>query len=328
MALNSRGTIVHEHGKEHDYLMDGKNHGTQALCCAVVDYLVYLRASGRKATTIGSYGESLALLGRKMGTDIPLLDVSPTLLNETVASLTAIDGQPRKRRSQTTLNRHRSAYRGFFRWAVETKRIPANPARLLGRSNMESVPTQPMTLHEVQSFLRAIRHSNDPLRVRDEALFALYAFTGLRRAEALQLDEEDYNVLTRTLQVRNGKSGRPRTVHVIARLGLVLESLQRHNGPGREIVSGKLFPGRGAGESLTTRQAQSRFQHWKAIAGLRSTLTIHSFRVGFATALHRQSRDVVLVSRALGHGDLRPTLRYIQLSASELPHWMESTFGQ
>jgi site-specific recombinase XerD len=136
MALNSRGTIVHEHGKEHVHWMDGKNHGTQALCCAVVDYLVYLRASGRKATTIGSYEESLALLGRKMGADIPLRDVSPTLLNTTVAGLTAIDGQLRKRRSQTTLNRHRSAYRGFFRWAVETKRIPANPARLLGRSNM------------------------------------------------------------------------------------------------------------------------------------------------------------------------------------------------
>jgi integrase/recombinase XerD len=328
MALNSRGTIFHEHGKEHDYLMDGKNHGTQALCCAVVDYLVYLRASGRKATTIGSYEESLALLGRKMGADIPLRDVSPTLLNTTVAGLTAIDGQLRKRRSQTTLNRHRSAYRGFFGWAVETKRIPSNPARLLGRSNIESVPTQAMTLYEVHSFLRAIRHSSDPLRVRDETLFALYAFTGLRRAEALQLAEQDYNAATRTLQVKNGKSGRPRTVHVIARLGLLLESLQKYCGPGRKIVNGKLFPGRGADENLTTRQVQSRFQHWKAIAGLRSTLTIHSFRVGFATALHRQSRDVVLVSRALGHGDLRPTLRYIQLSAAELPHWMESTFGQ
>ncbi len=328
MATNSRSGISQGYGKKRDCLVDGKTHGTQALCCAVVDYLVYLRASGRKTTTIGSYGESLALLGRKMGADISLLDVSSTLLNETVASLTAIDGQPQKRRSQTTLNRHRSAYRGFFRWAVETKRIPANPARLLGRSNIESVPTQPMTLHEVHSFLRAIHHSNDPLRVRDETLFALYAFTGLRRAEALQLDEEDYNVVTRTLQVKNGKSGRPRTVHVIARLGLLLESLRRHCGPGREHSSGKLFPGRGAGESLTTRQVQSRFHYWKAIAGLRPALTIHSFRVGFATALHRQSRDVVLVSRALGHSDLRPTLRYIDLSAGELPDWMETTFRQ
>ena len=328
MATNLCGRISHRNGKELVCLIDGGSHGKQSLCCAVVDYLVYLKASGRKATTIGSYGESLALLGGEMGADFPLRDVSSTLLNATVAGLTAIEGEPRKRRSQTTLNRHRCAYRGFFRWATESKRIRANPALLLGRSNMESVPTQPMTLHEVHKFLQAIRHSSDPLRVRDEALFALYAFTGLRRAETLQLAEQDYNAATRTLLVRNAKSGRPRTVHVIARLGVLLKNLQCYLGPGKRIVNEKLFPGRGAGDGLTSRQVQRRFQHWKAIAGLRSTLTIHSFRVGFATALHRQSRDVVLVSRALGHGDLRPTLRYIDLSAGELPDWMETTFRQ
>jgi integrase/recombinase XerD len=328
MATNSRRRSSLGLVKEHDCLMNGKIHRTQALCCAVVDYLIHLKASGRKTTTIDSYAESLALLGKRMGTDIRLLDISSTLLNAAVASLTAIEGEPLKRRSQTTLNRHRSAYRGFFGWAVEAKRIPANPALLLRRSKIESVPTQPMTMHEVHSFLWAICQSDDPLRVRDEALFALYAFTGLRRAEALQVDEADYNVATKTLRVRNGKSGRPRTVHVIARLGVLLERLLSYCGPGRRIASGKLFPGRGAGDSLTARQAQSRFQHWKGIVGLRSTLTIHSFRVGFATALHQQSRDVVLVSRALGHGDLRPTLRYIDLSAGELPDWMESTFRQ
>ena len=255
MATNSRGRVSLRHGKEHDCLIDSKSHRTQALCCAVFDYLVHLNASGRKPTTIGSYGESLALLGRRLGESIPLRNISATLLNAAVAGLTAIDGRPRKRRSQTTLNRHRSAYRGFFGWAFETKRMTANPALLLGSSNMESVPTQPMTLHDVRSFLWAIRNSKESLRLRDESLFALYAFTGLRRAEALSLDVADYNASTRTLQVKNGKSGRPRVVHV-------------------------------------------------------------------------QSRDVVLVSRALGHGDLRPTLRYIELSVGELPDWMETTFRQ
>jgi site-specific recombinase XerD len=182
----------------------------------VNDYLLQLKASGRRVTTISSYAESLGLLGRRLGTSIPLTTVSPVLLNTVVAGLAIIEDRPGKRRSQTTLNRHRSVYRGFFGWAFETKRITANPALLLGRSNMESVPTQPMTLHEVRSFLRAIRRSNEPLRLRDEALFALYAFTGLRRAEALSLDEADYNAATRTLQVKNGKSGRPRVVHVIS----------------------------------------------------------------------------------------------------------------
>jgi integrase/recombinase XerD len=263
-----------------------------------------------------------------LGTSIPLTTVSSVLLNTVVAGLAIIEDRPGKHRSQTTLNRHRSAYRGFFGWAFETKRITANPALLLGRSNMESVPTQPMTLHEVRSFLRAIRHSKESLRLRDEALFALYAFTGLRRAEALSLDVTDYNAATRTLQVKDGKNGRSRVVHVIPQLGLLLEKLQKHGEPEREVENRKLFPGQTPGHSLTTRQAQSRFQHWKAIAELRPALTIHSFRVGFATALHQECRDVVLVSRALGHGDLRPTLRYIDLSADELPDWMEITFRQ
>jgi integrase/recombinase XerD len=328
MGSTSHNSVSFGQNMERRCLMDCKVHKRQAFCCAVNDYLLQLKASGRRATTIASYGESLGILGRRLGTSIPLEIVSPVQLNTAVAGLAIIEGQPEKRRSQTTLNRHRSAYRGFFGWAFETKRIMANPALLLGRSNMESVPTQPMTLHEVRSFLRAIRHSKESLRLRDEALFALYAFTGLRRAEALSLDMADYNAATRTLQVKNGKSGRPRVVHVISQLGLLLERLQKHGERGKEMENGKLFPGRTPGHSLTTRQAQSRFQHWKAIAGLRPALTIHSFRVGFATALHRQSRDVVLVSRALGHGDLRPTLRYIDLSAGELPDWMETTFRQ
>jgi len=328
MGSTSHNSVSFGQNMERRCLMDCKVHKRQAFCCAVNDYLLQLKASGRRATTIASYGESLGILGRRLGTSIPLEIVSPVQLNTAVAGLAIIEGQPERHRSQTTLNRHRSAYRGFFGWAFETKRISANPALLLGRSNIESVPTQPMTLHEVRSFLRAIRHSNESLRLRDEALFSLYAFTGLRRAEALSLDVTDYNAAMKTLWVKSGKSGRPRVVHVISQLGLLLEKLQKHDEHGREMENGKLFPGRTPGHSLTTRQAQSRFQHWKAIAGLRPALTIHSFRVGFATALHRQSRDVVLVSRALGHGDLRPTLRYIDLSAVELPDWMETTFGQ
>ena len=284
MGSTSHNSVSFGQNMERRCLMDCKVHKRQAFCCAVNDYLLQLKASGRRATTIASYGESLGILGRRLGTSIPLEIVSPVQLNTAVAGLAIIEGQPEKRRSQTTLNRHRSAYRGFFGWAFETKRIMANPALLLGRSNMESVPTQPMTLHEVRSFLRAIRHSKESLRLRDEALFALYAFTGLRRAEALSLDMADYNAATRTLQVKNGKSGRPRVVHVISQLGLLLERLQKHGERGKEMENGKLFPGRTPGHSLTTRQAQSRFQHWKAIAGLRPALTIHSFRVGFATA--------------------------------------------
>jgi len=102
-------------------------------------------------------------------------------------------------------------------------------------------------------------------------------------------------------------------------LGAVLDRLLSGTVPGEA----RLFPGRVAGRGLTPRQAQGRFEHWKTVAGLRDDITIHSFRAGFATALHRGSGDVVLVSRALGHRDLRPTLRYIELHLRRLRRVME-----
>ncbi|MGH8247870.1 MAG: tyrosine-type recombinase/integrase, partial [Gammaproteobacteria bacterium] len=55
-------------------------------------------------------------------------------------------------------------------------------------------------------------------------------------------------------------------------------------------------------------------------------LTIHSFRAGFATALHRATGDVLLVSRSLGHRDLRPTMRYVQWLQPELRKAIDRAF--
>jgi integrase/recombinase XerC len=84
-----------------------------------------------------------------------------------------------------------------------------------------------------------------------------------------------------------------------------------------------LFVGRIPGKGLTARQAQARFDVWKTIAKLPSHLTIHSFRAGFATAIHDRSGDLILVSRALGHKDIRPTLRYVHLLPDKLREAIE-----
>ncbi|MGO8735358.1 MAG: tyrosine-type recombinase/integrase, partial [Terriglobia bacterium] len=126
---------------------------------------------------------------------------------------------------------------------------------------------------------------------------------------------------------KNGKGGQVRTVPVVRALGRLLNSFQNSSLSRGSPVEGKLFPGRLPGTGLTARQAQKRFERWKAVAGLRSELTIHSFRAGFATALHRGCGNVMLVSQALGHKDLRPTLRYIKLYSANLSQIVESSLA-
>ena len=294
---------------------------------SVEDFLLHMQASGRSTATIQSYKESLALLGGCVGEQMPLRDLSTETLNSAIAGMSSIGYPGGRRRSETTLNRHRSAFRGFFCWAFETGRIPTNPALLLHRARVESAPTPPITPAESRLFLRAIRRSNDPLRIRDEALFSIYAATGLRRKEALLLDQTDYNVKARLLCIKNGKGGQVRTVPVVRALGRLLNSFQNSSLSRGSPVEGKLFPGRIPGTGLTPRQAQNRFERWKAVARLRPELTIHSFRAGFATALHRGCGDVMLVSQALGHSDVRPTLRYIKLYSANLSQAIESSLA-
>ena len=114
---------------------------------------------------------------------------------------------------------------------------------------------------------------------------------------------------------------------VVRALGRLLERFQNGSSSRGGAADEKLFPGRVPGTALTARQAQSRFEHWKAVAKLRPELTIHSFRAGFATALHHGCGDVMLVSEALGHSDVRPTLRYIKLCSDNLSQIIETSLS-
>jgi site-specific recombinase XerC len=290
---------------------------------AVTDYLTHLTAGGRSPATVESYSSTLRALGSALSGNVMLSAISAHRLDVAVTALCRPAARGSCERSQATLNRYRSTFRVFFRWAFETGRLPSNPAAALRLASAESTPTPPIRPEETRRFLAAIRRSGDPLRVRDEALFALYALTGLRRAEALTLDSSDYDAEEKSIRVRNGKGRRPRTVPVVTVLAAVLDEYRRRF----PAQGGKLFPGRDPGEGLTPRQAHTRFQLWKAAADLRAELSIHSFRVGFATAIHEASSDFAMVSRALGHRDFRSTLRYLAPDRNKLVQAIEATLA-
>lgn len=290
---------------------------------AVRDYLTHLTAGGRSPATIESYTNTLRALGSALNGHVRLAAISAHHLDAAMAALSEPTAPGLPERSQATLNRYRSTFRVFFRWAFETGRVKSNPATGLRLAYAESAPTPPIRPEETKRFLQAIRSSSDPLRLRDEALFALYALTGLRRAEALALDISDYDADDKSIRVRNGKGRRPRIVPVVTALGTVLNRFRR----GLPSRGGKLFPGRVSCGGLTPRQANMRFQLWKAAARLRDELTMHSFRSGFATAVHNASNDFTLVSRALGHHDLRSTLRYVAPDRGKLTKAIEGTLA-
>ncbi|MCL5061609.1 MAG: tyrosine-type recombinase/integrase [Nitrospirae bacterium] len=292
---------------------------------AVQDFLIHLKAAGRSSSTISSYLHDLELLKSTIG-NMKLSHITDRHLEKAFIQLG--DASARKdARSAITLNRIRSVFRSFFKWAFESGRATRNAAARLYLARAKSRSTMPITMKEIICLLDTIRQSDDPLAGRDEALFAVYAFTGIRRSEALSLRMKDYDRVSSTLFLRRTKGGSNRMQPVPSQLAEILE--QYISGIECNFKSGDnspMFFGRHPDRPLSTRQAQVRFEKWKKLSVIRKDLTLHSFRAGFATLLYEAAGDILLVSRAMGHVDIRTTRRYIKNNMYGVRQAIEKTF--
>lgn len=135
---------------------------------------------------------------------------------------------------------------------------------------------------EVAAILETIRQSDDIRADRDEALFATYAYTGIRCSEVLSLTLLDYDHDSGVLYLPRTKNGGRQLKIVPSPLADILKKricvLLREQVSLRRSV---LFPGRSADQPMSARHVQVRFDKWKKLAGIRKTLTITLIQGGF-----------------------------------------------
>ena len=214
-------------------------------------------------------------------------------------------------KSPATMNRIKSTFRSFFNWAFSSGQCSTNPAIMLHMTPFDSRHTVPICMTEIELLLETITISNDKHSLRDEALFSVYAFAGIRRSEALKLTVRDFDRKAMTLYIANPKGGRSRIQPIPMRLARVLDCHIAKNIMTDDCnPTHPLFYGSNPGSGLTAKQAWIRFDKWKKLSGIRRGLTIHSFRAGYATKLYQKTGDVLLIARAMGHADVKSTERY------------------
>lgn len=292
------------------------------LSAAIHKFRKDLASRGRSPLTVESYTLDLGRLAERLS-DPAVADVKSRHLHQVISELEepALDGRIR---DVSTVNRVKSAYRSFFNWCWSRELIRRNPAAELKLGKVTCRPTSPFSKREIRHFLAGIIESGEPLAKRDAALFSVYAFTGIRRAEALGLRVGDYDPKNGVIRISKTKGGSPGVRIAPRRLRAALDDyLQSMKSVD---ILWPLFPARDPSIPLTARQVQSRFEHWKAIGCLRKELTIHSFRAGYATMLHNVTKDPLLVARAMGHRDIRSTDRYIHITPLSMRQAVEKTF--
>jgi site-specific recombinase XerD len=167
---------------------------------------------------------------------------------------------------------------------------------------------------EVKRLLSAARHSDDQDALRNYILIKLYAVTGVRRQEAVDLNFEDIDFKNNTLRVR-GKGKKERIIPLSEEMAQELWIYFQSRLP---LKNSALFI-TSRGNRIHPSKAHEIYKEMLKRAGLDGNgYTLHTLRHSYATNLINNGVDIRSVQELLGHEDIGTTTIYSHVSTEHL----------
>ncbi|GHV77257.1 tyrosine recombinase XerD [Spirochaetia bacterium] len=208
-----------------------------------------------------------------------------------------------------------SALRSFFRYIGDEKIREDNPAAILEPPRRSRHLPEVLSQKRVEGIL-ANTDPENPLGLRDRALFELIYSSGLRVSEAVALNVKDCYFSEGIVRLR-GKGNKERMVPFGGEAALWLKRYLEEVRP-KLLKSGRspaLFLGR-TGKRLSRKGIWRNYAAVTAVAGTGSKL--HTLRHSYATELLAGGADLRSVQELLGHADLATTQTYTHVDISLL----------
>lgn len=165
-----------------------------------------------------------------------------------------------------------------------------------------------LSLEEVRRLLEAI----EPPKYRAVLMTAYGA--GMRISEACSLLTTDIDSERGVIHIRDGKRDRDRYVMLSKVLLATLREYWRIYRPTPPV----LFPGERAATCISDSAVRKALRAARAKARITKRVTPHSLRHAFATHLLEDGTDIRTIQMLLGHGSIRSTARYTQVSVAHI----------
>jgi integrase/recombinase XerC len=259
--------------------------------------------AGRPVHTRSAYLRDATVLATLAG-DAPVAQLAAPQLRRFLATL---HGRGLSGRS---LARMLSSWRALYRFVVD--RDPAvGESPCTGLKAPKAARRLPSALSPDEAVQLVAIAGDDPLAVRDRALFELAYSSGLRLSELAGLDVDRVDVDNGEVRVW-GKGAKERIVPVgaAARAAIRVWLERRATIPG--VDDRALFVG-SRGARITPRAIQRRLADWAVKQGLPRHVHPHMLRHSFASHVLQSSGDLRAVQEMLGHASIASTQVYTHL---------------
>lgn len=218
----------------------------------------------------------------------------------------------------TSQARYLSAIRVFFRSLVRDKTITEDPSELLQSPRLARKLPVFLSVEEIDAMLAAIDMSK-PMAHRDRALIETLYSCGLRVSELCGLRHSWLHFGERYIRVV-GKGDKERLVPIgptaIRCIDQYLD-FERVHLPHKAQAEDMVFLN-ARGRALSRMAVFNLVKRLAVAAGIRKTISPHTFRHSFATHLVEGGADLRAVQEMLGHASITTTEIYTHLDREYL----------
>jgi len=211
-----------------------------------------------------------------------------------------------------------SAFRTFYRFLAERKKLPRDPVRELQLPKIEKKLPLVLTRQQIEELLaapaRLTKNRAAPIwmPLRDIAIMELFYSSGLRLSELAALDVADVDLYTESVRVF-GKGRKER----ICPVGFpALEAISRYRAAAN-VHSGALFRNK-LRKRMSTRSIWLVLKRYLRQTSIPISVSPHKLRHSFATHMLDRGADLRSVQALLGHASLSTTQIYTHVTVERL----------
>ncbi len=211
-----------------------------------------------------------------------------------------------------------SGIKSFFGYLMLEKVIENDPSALLETPRLGKKLPDVLEEDEMIKLIQSVDLS-EPLGPRNRTILEILYACGLRVSELVNLKLSDLHLNENMISV-TGKGNKQRLVPIgegaKKQLTIYLQQVRIHTAPKKEAENIVFLNRRGGKMSrqmifLIIKKQVSR-------AGIRKTVSPHTFRHSFATHLIRHGADLRAVQEMLGHASISTTEIYTHLNDTDL----------
>lgn len=157
---------------------------------------------------------------------------------------------------------------------------------------------------------------------RNKTMIQLLLNTGLRLSEMTNLKWNDIDLMTGQVKVVEGKGLKDRILwldeETLTMLGKWKQRQFKEWGRSDLVFTTRTL------HSLDGKAVRSMIKTYSDKAGIKKHITTHSFRHTFASDLLRDTKNIRIVQKALGHADISSTQIYTHIVDEELEEALKS----